>query len=261
MSVWEEIGLSLPDDERVWELYHENSKTHRLSGGLADAEAVEVMLRLYEDLPYPGSETVALGALELPAIELGEAILARRTALAFGERRLTLAELAALLQAGYGTVQRPSAIGERRFRTVPSGGALYPLELYVYANAVDGLDGGLYHFQATRRVLQRLEPAPSPDEVVALFVQPELIAAASAVILMTAVFHRTTFKYGERGYRFAMLEAGHAGQNVCLAATALRCAAAPLGGFFDREVEALLAIDGVEHSMLYAIAVGSPALA
>ena len=87
--------------------------------------------------------------------------------------------------------------------------------------------------------------------------QPDVIESAAAVILITAVFQRTTFKYGERGYRFALIEAGHVAQNIDLIAGALRLPAANLGGFFDREVEALLDVDGVEQSLVYAVAVGS----
>ncbi len=84
-----------------------------------------------------------------------------------------------------------------------------------------------------------------------------MIEAAAAVILITAVFQRTTFKYGERGYRFALIEAGHVAQNIDLVASALGLPAANLGGFFDRELEMLLDVDGVEQSLVYAVAIGS----
>jgi len=257
VNLWEQICLSEPEDERVWELYHENSKTHRFSSGPADAEAVAVMLRLSEDLEYAGMEAVDLPELDLPPAPLREAILGRRTPLSFADRPLALGDLSCLLQAGYGTVPRPSVVGQRVFRTVPSGGALYPLEIYVYARSVADLDEGLYHFRATRPAVQRLETPTTVDLIAPMFVQPDLIRTAGAVIFVTAVFERSTFKYGERGYRFALLEAGHVAQNISLTATVLGGAAVPLGGFFDREVEELLAIDGVEHSMLYAVAVGS----
>jgi len=157
---------------------------------------------------------------------------------------------------GYGATARPSTVGSRRFRTVPSAGALYPLELYVHARAVTGLEPGLYHFQATAALLQRLRSLAG-EELAAAFVQPNVIEAAAAVILITAVFQRTTFKYGERGYRFALIEAGHVAQNIDLVASALGLPAANLGGFFDRELEMLLDVDGVEQSLVYAVAIGS----
>ena len=80
--------------------------------------------------------------------------------------------------------------------------------------------------------------------------------SAAAVVLIAAIFGRTRFKYGLRGYRFALLEAGHVAQNVLLAATALGLAAVPLGAFYDRRMDAFLGLDGVNESSLYAIALG-----
>jgi SagB-type dehydrogenase family enzyme len=77
--------------------------------------------------------------------------------------------------------------------------------------------------------------------------------------VLTAMFWRTRFKYGVRGYRFALLEAGHVGQNVTLAAAALRVAALPVGGFFDRRLDELVGADGLDEASVYAIVLGSRA--
>lgn len=253
---WDEIVSGEPEEERVWELFHENSKTHRFSDAPDDAQVAAVMPDLWENLPYAGTDAVRLPGLTVPPVPLDEAILERRTDTRFGAASISLEDLSSLLTGGYGATERPSAVGNRRFRTVPSAGALYPLELYAHIRAVTGLESGLYHFQATAGRLQRMRALPV-DEVARVFVQPDVIGSAATVILITAVFERTTFKYGERGYRFALIEAGHVAQNIDLIACALQLPAANLGGFFDREVEALLDIDGVEHSLLYAIAIGS----
>ena len=255
---WDEIVNAEPEEERVWELFHENSKTHRLTEIPDDAQVAATMLGLWEDLPYAGADEVRLPGFAVPQVPLGEAIVDRRTDTVFGTAPISLADLSSLLTGGYGASERPSAVGHRRFRTVPSAGALYPLELYVHVRAATGVEPGLYHFQATAGVLQRLRPLPE-EELARAFVQPDLIGSAAVVILISAVFERTTFKYGERGYRFALLEAGHVAQNIDLVAAALRLPAANLGGFFDRELEALLELDGVEQSLVYAVAIGSPA--
>ena len=70
------------------------------------------------------------------------------------------------------------------------------------------------------------------------------------------MFWRTRFKYGLRGYRFALIEAGHVAQNLLLTATALRLGSVPLGGLFDRRIDELLDLDGVNESVLYAVSVG-----
>ncbi len=255
-QAWDEIVSGEPEEERVWELFHENSKTHRLSEAPDDAQVAAVMPSLWEDLPYAGADAVRLPGLAVPPVPLAEAIRERRTQTTFGTAPISLGDLSSLLTGGYGATERPSAVGNRRFRTVPSAGALYPLELYVHVRAVTGLEAGLYHFGATAGLLQRVRPL-ADGELARAFVQPDVIGTAAAVILITAVFQRTTFKYGERGYRFALIEAGHVAQNIDLIACALRLPAANLGGFFDRELEQLLDIDGVEQSLVYAVGIGS----
>jgi SagB-type dehydrogenase family enzyme len=141
---------------------------------------------------------------------------------------------------------------------VPSGGALYPLELYLYAASVDGLERGLYHCDPLDGELDVLRTADLSEDVRHCLVQADLASGAAAIVFVTAVFERTTFKYGDRGYRFALLEAGHLAQNFCLAATAAGLASAPIGGYADRDVDRLLAVDGVTESTVYVLLLGTP---
>ena len=140
----------------------------------------------------------------------------------------------------------------------PSGGALYPLELYVAALRVDGLEPGLYHFDPLRNGLETIRIGIDGAEVAALSTYPEIVAGCAALLLVAAVFGRSRFKYGQRAYRFALIETGHVGQNVLLAATALGLAAVPLGGYYDRRADEFLGLDGVNESTLYTVAVGCP---
>ncbi len=78
----------------------------------------------------------------------------------------------------------------------------------------------------------------------------------TAAIVVTGVFWRSRFKYGLRGYRFVLLEAGHVGQNVVLAAAALGLPALPLGGFYDRPVESLVGVDGLDEAVVYVVLLG-----
>ena len=80
--------------------------------------------------------------------------------------------------------------------------------------------------------------------------------AASLTIFITPLFERSVFKYGERGYRFVLLEAGHVAQNLNLVATALGFGCLNIGGFFDREIDQFLALDGIAHSTIYMMAIG-----
>ena len=142
-------------------------------------------------------------------------------------------------------------------RAVPSGGALYPLELYVAAFRIEGLEPGLYHFDPLAPALAVVHDSLAADDVSSLSTYPEIVAGSAAVMFIAAVFGRTRFKYGVRGYRFALLEAGHVAQNVLLAATAFGLGAVPLGGYYDRLTDEFLGLDGVNESTLYTVAVGS----
>jgi SagB-type dehydrogenase family enzyme len=187
---------------------------------------------------------------ELPG-SLGDALSRRRSLRADALRPVGIGDLASVLAAAYA-----SETGGRR--PVPSAGALYPLELYVIAAAVRGLERGVYHLQPFRFQLSRLSPL-SWAALRAALVEPEVVDRAAALVVVTAVFARTRFKYGLRGYRFALLEAGHVVQNALLAATVLGLPALPLGGFYDRRLDEIVGADGLDEATVYALALGGTA--
>jgi len=84
----------------------------------------------------------------------------------------------------------------------------------------------------------------------------DVIANCSLLLVITAMFGRTKIKYGERGYRFVLLEAGHVAQNICLAAVGMNLGACPIGGFVDDLVHEVLDVDGVDEAAIYAVAIG-----
>jgi SagB-type dehydrogenase family enzyme len=90
-------------------------------------------------------------------------------------------------------------------------------------------------------------------------VQADLARQAAALVLVTAVFYRSTFKYGDRGYRFVLLEAGHLAQNAILAAGSIQLASASIGGFADRDADRYLEVDGLSESTVYVLLLGRPA--
>ncbi|HET8894208.1 MAG TPA: SagB/ThcOx family dehydrogenase [Gaiellaceae bacterium] len=244
-TVYGEIDLDDPA-----ELYHEASK---LYPALRERQAAGIVRLAQDDAlqaaaQHPVRRNRQLRSIELdapspPAASLWSAIADRHSGHAF-TGTLGIDALATMLLAGYGA------------RAVPSGGALYPLEVYVAARRVTGLPRGILHLDPERRVLEILVEGDLADELDAAMPAPEVLADASAVIFVTAVFWRTRFKYGLRGYRFALLEAGHVMQNVLLAATALGVTAFPLGGFYDAAVEELLGVDGIDESVLYGAVLG-----
>lgn len=249
------------------EAYHEASKIYPSFAG-RDTSGV----RLLESTPqlqlsavrgvkrHPQRPVVALPPPRLPDVSLADVVQRRESLRTFADDPLALEQLAAVLHTGYGVTHATRLPGNRRgqpLRAVPSGGALYPLELYVLAQRVDGLGERLYHYDPWRHGLESL-PVGADHAVGDLTAYPELLEPAAALIVVTAMFWRTRFKYALRGYRFALLEAGHVGQNIALAAAALEIAALPVGGVYDRRLEEVLGVDGVNESVVYVFALGRP---
>jgi SagB-type dehydrogenase family enzyme len=254
-------GGSEPDPT---EDYHEAS---RLYAGVTDPRVVGAA-RLERSLEmritasrstkrHPQRPFAPLPAASLGPATLAEAIASRRSRRSYGERPLELRTLATILHAGYGVTAAIDGTPQA-LRTVPSGGALYPLELYVVAHRVEGLDLALFHYDPLRHGLELLRPVGSRAWA-ELSPYAEPLAECAAVVAITAMFWRSRFKYGARAYRFALMEAGHVGQNLLLAAAALGLESVPLGGFFDREVDALLGVDGIFEASLYLLPLGYPA--
>lgn len=238
------------------ELFHEASKLHpalamRQAAGMARLAANDELqaaatLATRSNPELPSRE---LPPPRQPRCSLWRALDSRRSRRDFHGSALPRRALATLLDAGYG-------MRSANRRTVPSGGALYPLELHVAAHSVESVDAGVYRYDPHRHALEELAPQDPWPRLEAACPFPGLLDGAAAALLVLAVFGRTRFKYGQRGYRFALLEAGHVVQNVVLAATALDLPALPLGGFYDAQVDTLLDADGVEESVVYGVVLG-----
>jgi SagB-type dehydrogenase family enzyme len=254
-----------PDLDDLAEAYHEGSKVapseigRQFEGAQRLAASPELLLSSIRAVKRHGGRRIPLPAPSPLDEPLGEVIARRRSQRAFGSEPVAFEILSALLRAGYG-VTRVLEPEDRRpalpLRAVPSGGALYPLEVYAAVLRVGGLPPGLYHFDPLSAGLEVVRSRLAAEELETLSTYPEVVSSCAASIFVAAIFGRTRFKYGLRGYRFALLEAGHVAQNVVLAATALGLAAVPLGAFYDRRTDEFLGLDGVNESTLYTIAFG-----
>jgi SagB-type dehydrogenase family enzyme len=248
-------------DSGVWELFHENSKAGRYDAFPTPEFITQRMERMLQSLGYEQYPAIPLPGPEEP-MELGlaEAILVRTSARGMAPNRIGFAQLATMLYHAYGiTRDNQGTAFPRPFRAVPSGGALYPLEIYLHTSRVEELEAGLYHYNPLRHELRLLRHGDDSRRLSEALVQRNLAVDASLILFITAVFERSIFKYGDRGYRFVLIEAGHVGQNLALTATAMGLACLTVGGYADRQIDDLLGIDGVSHSAVYLAAIGSPA--
>lgn len=188
----------------------------------------------------------------------------RRTWRQFDSKPVDLAAFSTLLNATAGVQHWVTAKGEGRvpLKTSPSGGARHPIELYVLARRIQSLDPGVYHYASDRHVLERVPGSGELPAFDALLPQQWWYRDAAALVLFTAVFERTRWRYhSPRAYRAVLLEAGHVCQTFCLSATSLGLAPFCSMAIADAAAERLLGVDGISESVLYAAGVGTrPAL-
>jgi SagB-type dehydrogenase family enzyme len=180
-----------------------------------------------------------------------EAVETRRSRREYVSGPLSQGELSRLLHAAQGITDR-----RRGFRAAPSAGALYPIETYVIVHDVDGLEPGLYHYAVAEHALEQLRVGDLRAAAVAAGIGQQMLGSAQACIVLSALFQRTRWRYRERTYRYVLLEAGHVGQNVYLAATSMGLGACAIGAYLDGAFNQLLGLDGREEAVLYVLTVG-----
>jgi len=186
------------------------------------------------------------------SISVEEALAKRRSIREYADKSLTIEQLMQLLWAAQGITLRPYG-----FRTAPSAGATYPLEIYLVTkrSGVEGLEAGIYHYEPRdHRLVERIAGDFS-GQLMAAALDQEWVGSAPVNFVITAVFDRTTGKYGERGVRYVWQETGHAAQNIYLQAVALGLGNVVVGAFHDAEVQRILELSDLEKPA-YVIPVG-----
>jgi len=187
-------------------------------------------------------------------MSLAEAIDRRRSVRRFGPQPITRSQLSQVLWAIQGT---SSTTG--RYRTIPSAGATYPLEIYIACghNSTGGMDDGIYHYQSENHALLRHYAEDVRAGLSRAALNQEYINQAPVDIVICARYERTTRHYGERGKMYVHIEVGHAGQNIYLQAAALGLATVAIGAFNDEQVREVLRLDG-QTKPLYIMPLGWP---
>ncbi|MDP2920044.1 MAG: SagB/ThcOx family dehydrogenase [Dehalococcoidia bacterium] len=205
--------------------------------------------------PRPDVKEPAVSSIVLPApvldgsASLEKVLYQRRSIREYSSEALELTDLSQLLWSGQGTT------ADWGGRTVPSAGALYPLELYVAVGNVKNLAPGIYKYEPVYHTLKKTGDADIREKLFQASLNQSCVKDAAIDIVIAAVYERTTVKYGERGVRYVYLEAGHAAQNICLQATALGLGAVTVGAFYDEQVSDIIGLSEGENP-LYVIPVG-----
>lgn len=160
-------------------------------------------------------------------MSLEKCLAARRSVRHFNRGPLPLRHAAQLLWAAQG-ITSPAG-----YRTAPSAGALYPLEVCLAAGTVADLAPGVYRYLPVPHELEQIRQGDVRPVLTEDAFGQSAVNHGAAVLAIAAVYEKTTGKYGRRGMQYVHLDAGHAAQNICLQATALGLGTVPIGAFLD----------------------------
>ena len=201
-------------------------------------------------------ENITIIYLPMPRLKgevsLEEALSMRRSIREYVNKPIPLDVLAQILWAAQGINEV-----RRRFRTAPSAGATYPLEIYVVVKegGVEGLKAGVYHYNVYLHALELVRLGDFSRELAKAALDQPWVENAMVNLVIVAEYERTTVRYGDRGYRYVCMEVGHAGQNVYLQACVLGLGTVAVGAFYDNEVKEILGLP-VKYHPLYIMPLG-----
>ena len=196
--------------------------------------------------PTPPQERSPGEVLHLPDPSLEsdtsieQALRQRRSIRDYKDAPLTLIELSQLLWAAQGITAPPN------YRTAPSAGALYPLELYVISGNVENLPAGVYRYLPREHGLVKIAAGDRRAALSRAALDQDSVREAPMVLGITAIFERTTVKYGDRGIQYVHIEMGSVAQNVYLQAESLDLGTVFIGAFIDVDVMAVLDLEEPE---------------
>jgi SagB-type dehydrogenase family enzyme len=230
---------------------------------------LEQKLQALPNTPQPeqfkrteGTESISLPPHKDETDTFFQTLHARRTRREFSKAPVALASVSTLLQTTWGVQAYIDTddFGPLPLKTSPSGGARHPIEVYLMALRVTGLDPGLYHYDAREHALERISSRATRQMARTYCADQPYVARSAALFIMTGVFARSMWKYRHpRAYRVVLLDAGHLGQTFCLTATRLGLAPFSTAALKDTLIEQGLGIDGISESVLYVTGVGMPA--
>lgn len=253
--------------ERIWEgdfglLYNEYAKMRFFRVGrqapTAPALDRDGFLPVGITKSYPGAPRLPLpDPPDLPA-PVGQTLRNRRSRRSYTGAALELGHLSAVLGHGCGVTATVPAYGFERLplRAFPSHGGLMSPEVYAWTAATGGLQDGLYHYEPRSHSLELLQPGDHRPRLQALAFGEDHVARAGAILLVTVVYDRLRWKYGDRAYRFACVDVGFLGENLYLVAEALNLGACAISGFAQDAAEELLGVDGKRELALLLLTIG-----
>lgn len=208
----------------------------------------------HSEEPHQDYQSVELPVPEHDGdVSVEAAIHRRRSIRDFRNTPLSLQEISQILWAAQGITEPGAGL-----RSAPSAGAMYPLEVYLVAGSVIDLTPGLYRYQPDGHALITYHEGDLRADISRGALGQPFIKQAPASIVLTAIFERTTSRYGKRGHRYVHMDVGHAGENIYLQCAALNLGTVAVGAFRDEQLLQILGLSG-EARPLYIMPIGRPA--
>lgn len=249
----QKISQLLNKSQYEWQRFHKNTKLteQKSSNSFTD----------YKKLP-DWSKVYFKSYARMPEIKLPKPKLDKKTTLIYSlnnrrsdrdysDRLVTIQQISTLLKFTVGVSE--FSLSNQGNRYYPSAGSRYPIETYLLINRAE-IKSGIYHYYVRNHSLEYLDKT-NRTGLQSMFIQ-KWIKKASLLLMLTSQFKRTVNKYGERGYRYSLFEAGHIGQNIYLVTTALKLNCCAIGGFYDDKVNKKLGLQNNEEEVLYIFAIG-----
>lgn len=233
--------------------YHENSKLLKFNHKYDKKTQYKI---------YPSSKSIMLDKIEYSDKELDESgfirtLLSRKSTRDFTKGCISLRELSQLLTLSFGF--RGVEIQSMSFRTYASAGARYPIEVYPVIFRSNDIDIGIYHYNVVENTIELIKSGDFNSQICEFYKNQDFLSNASCVIFFSMVFERSMEKYGDRGYRFIYLDAGHMSQNLYLTSEYLGLGVVALGAGLksDDEIDDLIGLVHKAENTFYGFALGS----
>jgi len=204
-----------------------------------------VLLGMLFMLISGGGDMTQLPAPDFTNASIEECMEERRSVRSYKDKELSLQQISNILWAAQGITE-----DRYGFRTVPSAGATYPLEIFIAKK------DGLFRYIPSSHALKHEIDSDIRKDIANAALGQGFISGAGLVVVITAIFERTALRYGNRATRYVYIEAGHCAQNIHLEAVALGLGSVPVGAFRDESLSKILKLKNEEP--LYIIPVGYP---
>jgi len=186
-------------------------------------------------------------------IRFWQVILNRQSTRNFKNEPIKISHLSLLL---FGMCGLTRIFPQGAFRTVPSAGGLYPIEMYPIINNIENLNKGIYHYNITNHSLELLKDGDFRVDVAKACLDQQIAFNSAVNFVWTVIVARSKWKYLQRCYRYIYMDVGHIGQNFYLVAEALGLGACTIGAIYDDELNDLIGIDGIHETAIYVGVIG-----